>query len=200
MEVGDITLEVALKLLTLPRTVGEHPDSKEPVVAHNGRYGPYIKCGDETRSLPADISPIDVLLEQALFLLAQPKQRRGRGTPKEPLKVFEKESPITGHKVEVLDGRYGPYITDGATNASVPKAMDPQEVTFEKALDLLAERAAKGPSKKKRKKAAQKKTAQKKPTKKAAKKKAAKKKSAKKKSATKKKTAKSEVASEEPPF
>ena len=115
---GDITLDVALKLLSLPRTLGEN-DQGEPIVAHNGRYGPYVKCGDETRSLPSDVSPIEVTLQQAKDLLAQPKQRRGRGAPKEPIKTFE-DSPVTGNKVQLLDGRYGPYVTDGATNASVP--------------------------------------------------------------------------------
>ncbi len=104
MEVSDVTLDVALKLLTLPRTLGQHPDNNEPVVAHNGRYGPYVKCGTETRSLPAEVSPIDMTLAQALELLAQPKVRRGRGAPKEPLKVLEK-SPVTEQPVQVLDGR-----------------------------------------------------------------------------------------------
>ncbi len=182
MEVEDITLEVALKLLSLPRQVGEHPDSKEVIEAFNGRYGPYIKCGSETRSLPDDISPLDVQMEQALFLLSQPK-RRGRSAPKEPIKTFE-ASPITEQPIRLLEGRYGPYVTDGETNASLPKGTEAETVTFEQALQLLAERAAKGPSKKKKK-------AKKKAAKKAAKKKAAKKKAAKKKAA--KKTAKKAV-------
>jgi DNA topoisomerase-1 len=171
MEVEDITLEVALKLLSLPRQVGEHPDSKEVIEAFNGRYGPYIKCGSETRSLPDDISPLDVQMEQALFLLSQPK-RRGRSAPKEPIKTFE-ASPITEQPIRLLEGRYGPYVTDGETNASLPKGTEAETVTFEQALQLLAERAAKGPSKKKKK-------AKKKAAKKAAKKKTAKKKAAKK--------------------
>jgi DNA topoisomerase-1 len=176
MEVEDITLEVALKLLSLPRQVGEHPDSKEVIEAFNGRYGPYIKCGSETRSLPDDISPLDVQMEQALFLLSQPK-RRGRSAPKEPIKTFE-ASPITEQPIRLLEGRYGPYVTDGETNASLPKGTEAETVTFEQALQLLAERAAKGPSKKKKK-------AKKKAAKKAAKKKTAKKKAAKKKAAKK---------------
>jgi DNA topoisomerase-1 len=116
-------------------------------------------------------------LEQALFLLAQPKTRGGRSaTPKEPLKVFD-VSPVTGEPVRLLEGRYGPYVTDGATNASLRKDDVLEELTLEKALGLLAERAAKGPAKKRKKKAAKKKTTKKK----AAKKKTTKKKTAKKK-------------------
>lgn len=181
MDVANITLDVALKLLSLPRTLGEN-DKGEPIVAQNGRYGPYVKCGAETRSLPADVSPIEVTLDQAMELLAQPKQRRGRGAPKEPIKSFA-ESPVTGNNVQLLDGRYGHYVTDGTTNASLPKATDPAELTFEQALDLLAERAAQGPRKKK--KAAKTNTTKKKTAKK---KTTAKRKTAKKKTASKKKT------------
>ena len=184
MSAEDISLEVALKLLSLPRTVGEDPKSNNPVEAHNGRFGPYIKCGDETRSLPAEMSPIDVTLEQALELLSQPKTRRGRGAPKEPMKTFE-ESPVTGEPIKMLDGRFGPYVTDGTTNASLPKGTDIESVTFDVAVQLLADRAARGPSKKK--KSAKKKTAKKKTKTKSA---AAKKKTAKKKTTTKKPTAK----------
>ncbi|MCG8583602.1 MAG: DNA topoisomerase I, partial [Pirellulales bacterium] len=97
--------------------MGADPKSGESVVVHNGRYGPYVKCGSETRSLGADLSPLDVTLKQALELLAQPKQRRG-AAKKEPIKVFA-ESPVTGNPVQLLDGRYGPYVTDGETNASL---------------------------------------------------------------------------------
>jgi DNA topoisomerase-1 len=147
---SDIDLETALKLLTLPRNLGNHPQSGEAVMAFNGRFGPYVKCAEETRSLPADISPLDVTLEQALHLLSQPKAvGRGRAAAKrEPLKVFE-ASPVTSQKVQLLDGRYGPYVTDGETNASLPKGTAIEEFTFQEALDLLAARAALGPSKKK---------------------------------------------------
>ncbi|MCH2120048.1 MAG: type I DNA topoisomerase [Pirellulaceae bacterium] len=193
MSVEDITLEVALKLLSLPRLVGEHPDSKEVIEAFNGRYGPYIKCGSETRSLPDDVSPLDVQLEQSLFLLSQPK-RRGRSAPKEPIKTFE-SSPITEQPIRLLEGRYGPYVTDGETNASLPKGTETETVTFEQALQLLAERAAKGPSRKKKK--TKKKATKKKATKKkATKKKATKKKATKKKSAKKKATKKKAVSAE----
>jgi DNA topoisomerase I len=157
MNPSDIDLATALKLLTLPRNLGNHPEKGEPIMAYNGRFGPYVKCGEETRSLPADISPLDVTLEQAIHLLAQPKTHgRGRAAAKrEPLKVFD-ESPVTKQKIQLLDGRYGPYVTDGETNASLPKGTPPEELTFDEALNLLAARAAAGPPKKK---AAKKKTA-----------------------------------------
>ena len=145
MEPSKTTLELALKLLSLPRTLGDHPDSGEPVTAHTGRYGPYIKCGAETRSLPADISPLDVELGQALLLLAQPKKRKGQGSSK-ALKELD-TSPVTNNVVKILEGKYGPYITDGETNVSVPKGVEPHAVEFDEALRLLAERAAKGKGK-----------------------------------------------------
>lgn len=209
-----VDFETALKLLSLPRELGEYVPTVPPakaeeaakaaaeaakeeeeegdkkkadkkkeeakggmVMAYNGRYGPYIKCGSETRSLPADVSPLDVTLEQAIDLLKQPKTR-GRGAKKEPLKVFD-ESPVTGMKVQLLEGRYGPYVTDGETNASLPKGVSPEELVLNEALNLLAARAAAGGSKKK--KTTKKKAAKKKTTKKAA---------AKKKTPAKKKTAK----------
>jgi DNA topoisomerase I len=181
MEPHELDLETALKLLSLPRDVGAHPENSEPVVAHSGRFGPYVKWGDETRSLPAEMSPLEVTLQQAVELLAQPKKGRGARAKKEPIKVFA-ESPVTGNPVHLLDGRYGPYVTDGETNASLPRTMSPDEMTLERALDMLAERAAKGGTKKKKKKAAKKKATKKK----AAKKKATKKKAAKKKVAKKK--------------
>jgi len=150
MNPSDIDLETALKLLTLPRNLGDHPQQGAPVMAFNGRFGPYVKSGEETRSLPADVSPLDVTLEQAVHLLAQPKTHgRGRAAAKrEPLKVFD-ASPVTSQKVQLLDGRYGPYVTDGETNASVPKGTSADELTFQEALDLLAARAALGPPKRK---------------------------------------------------
>jgi DNA topoisomerase I len=202
MTPDEVNLDVALKLLSLPRTLGDHPQQSEPVVVYNGRYGPYVKCGSETRSLPADVSPLEVTMPQALELLAQPKTRgRGRAAAKEPIRSFDK-SPVTGEPVLLLEGRYGPYVTDGTTNASIPKAASPDDVTLEQALQLLADRAAKSPPKKK---SAKKKSAAKKaPAKKSAKKKTAKaesgesasakkstKKAAPKKAATKKAVKKS---------
>ncbi len=148
MRPEDVTLDVALKLLSLPRELGNHPTTQLPVVAYNGRFGPYVKCGEETRSLPAGLSPVDVTLEQALELLAQPKAaRRGFGAPKEPIKVFD-ESPVTGQKIQLLEGRYGLYLNDGVTNASLPKGLAPDSLDKPQALELLAARAALGPPKK----------------------------------------------------
>jgi DNA topoisomerase-1 len=185
MQAEDLTLELACKLLELPRTLGENPENGEPVQAFDGRYGPYVKCEKETRSLPEGVSPLEVTFDEAIVLLKQPKTR-GRGAPKEPIRVYENKSPVTENEVKILDGRFGPYVTDGETNASLRKGMEPNEMTFEAALDLLAERAAKGPTKKKKKKKAAKKSTKKK----AAKKKATKTKAAKKKATKKKKTAK----------
>ena len=171
MEVGDVTVELACKLLELPRTLGDNPENGQPIQAFDGRYGPYVKCEKETRSLPTGVSPLEVTFDEAIALLKEPK-KRGRGTPKEPLRLYEQPSPVTEKEVKILDGRFGPYVTDGDTNASLRKGMDPKEMKFEAALDLLAERAAKGPTKrKKKKKATKKKATKKKATKKKAKKK-----------------------------
>jgi DNA topoisomerase-1 len=158
------------------------------VISSNGRYGPYIKCGSETRSLPAEVSPIDVTFDQAMALLAQPKVGgRGRAAKKEPIKTFE-ASPVTGNPVQLLDGRYGPYVTDGETNASLPREAKADELTFAQALELLAARAAAGGTTKKvKKKGATKSKPKPKSTKKTAAKAATSKATATKKAAAKKK-------------
>ncbi len=186
----NLDLEMAIKLVSLPKTLGEHPDLKEPVLACHGPFGPYVQCGKERRSLPRNVVPWEATLDQAVQLLAQPK----RGS-KQLLKQFD-VSPVTGEAVLLNEGRYGPYVTDGSTNASLPRDMNPDELTFEKALDLLAERAAKAPPKKKR--GAKKKGAVKKATAKKAAKKTAKKKTAAKKNA--KKSVPAEAPNEEAPF
>jgi len=149
MDPTHLTLDVALRLLALPREVGRHPESHEPIVASNGRFGPYIKCGAETRSLPAAMSPLDVTLEQSLTLLATPKTRGNRRGAPEALRAFE-NSPVTGQPVKLLSGRYGLYVTDGVTNASLPKGATAEELTLPVALQLLAERAAAGGGTKKK--------------------------------------------------
>ena len=152
MRPEDISLEVALKLLSLPRDLGNHPEGSplagQPVVVSNGRFGPYVKCGSETRSLPAGVSPLEVTFGESLALLAEPKKaRRGFGAPREPLRTVG-DSPVTKQPIQLLEGRYGLYVTDGTTNASLPKGLAPEELTLDRAVDLLAERAALGPSKK----------------------------------------------------
>jgi DNA topoisomerase-1 len=156
MEPETVDLETAIGLLSLPRELGTDPKTGLSVEAHTGRYGPYVKAGDETRSLPAGASPLEVTLEQALELLAQPKRGPSRGRARtEPLRTFE-PSPSTGIPIELRDGRYGPYVTDGVTNASIPKDVPLEDVTHETAVRLLAERAARGPGRKRGGKAASK--------------------------------------------
>lgn len=191
---GDLTLDVALKLLALPRTLGKHPESGDEVIAANGRYGPYIKCGSETRNLPTeDGTPIDVTLDKAVEILKRPRTRRGQAAPKN-LKELGKH-PVNDQPLVVKSGRYGPYVTDGEVNASLPRGMDPAELTIDEAVNLLEARAAKiaagGGKKKAKKKAAKKKTAKKKVTKKAAKKKSASSKKASTKTTAKRATKKS---------
>jgi DNA topoisomerase-1 len=171
MDVETVTLADALGLLSLPRVVGVGADGEE-VTAQNGRYGPYIKKGTDSRSLGAEDELFTVTLEQAEAIFAQPKQRRGR-VAKPPLADLGLH-PESGVPVRVLDGRYGPYITDGTTNATVPRGMQPEAVTLDDAVELLRERAARGPAKKTTaKKTVAKKTAAKKTAKKTAAKKTA---------------------------
>jgi DNA topoisomerase-1 len=140
-----ITLDVALRLLSLPRELGVGDDG-ETIVANVGRFGPYVKHGDEFRSLEEGDDVYSITLDRAKTLLAQPKKsmRRPRAAPKE-LKVLGTH-PESGQPVRVLDGRYGPYVTDGTTNASVPKGSTVEAVTLASALELLAARAGAAPS------------------------------------------------------
>ncbi|TFV66303.1 type I DNA topoisomerase [Blastococcus sp. CT_GayMR20] len=168
-----ITLEDALKLLTLPRTVGVAPDGEE-IQALNGRYGPYIKKGTDSRSLTSENELFTVTLDEALAIFAQPKQR-GRRAAAAPLKELGAD-PVTQGQVTVREGRFGPYVTDGETNASLRKGDDVETITIERAAELLADRRARGPATKK--KAAKKTTAKKATAKKATAKKATAKKTA----------------------
>ncbi len=164
-----MTLEVALQLLSLPRTLGQDADGVD-VQAFTGRYGPYIKRGTDTRSLGPNDHLLTVDLARAMELLAEEK-RRGRQAA-EPIKVFEKVKALGGVDVRLLKGRYGPYITDGEVNASLPSSVDdPAAFTLAEVIDLIErKRAAPGRKKKAKKKAAKKKTAKKKTAKKATKK------------------------------
>jgi DNA topoisomerase-1 len=146
MSLETITLEQALELLALPRVVGVAPDGDE-VVAQNGRYGPYLKKGTETRSLDSEDKLLAIGLEEALQVLAQPKQRRGRqGAPPTPLREIGAD-PATGRPVVLREGRYGPYVTDGETNASLRRDDDPETITIERAAELLQDRRDRGPAK-----------------------------------------------------
>ncbi len=144
-----VTFEEALRLLTLPRTL-EVPDGEEILVA-NGRYGPYIKQGSESRSLDSEEQLFTITLEQAQALLSQPKQRRGRGAPKAPLKELGPD-PGSGKPIVVKDGRFGPYVTDGETNASLRTGDSVDALTLERAVEMLADRRSRGPAKGRRKK------------------------------------------------
>ena len=168
-----VTLEDALKLLTLPRTVGSAPDGEE-IQALNGRYGPYLKKGSDSRSLESEDRLFTVTLDEALAIFAQPKQR-GRAAAKAPLKELGAD-PVSQGTVTVREGRFGPYVTDGETNASLRKGDDVESITLERAAELLADRRS-NPS-----------------TKKATKKKAAAKKTTAKATAAKKTTAKKSAA------
>ncbi|MHC4451288.1 MAG: type I DNA topoisomerase [Planctomycetota bacterium] len=173
MTPADTPFEIALQLLELPRLVGLDDKGVE-IRAHTGRYGPYIKRGDDTRSLAATDNLLELGLDRALELLAQEKVR-GRRAAAEPIKVFEKVEELDGVDIKLLKGRYGPYVTDGTTNASLPRNMDdPTTLTLAHALELLEARRNAKPRKKKAKKKAAKK---KKVAKKKARKKASKKKS-----------------------
>ncbi len=147
MELGSIDLDTALKLLSLPRVVGTDAEGVE-ITAQNGRYGPYLKRGTDSRSLVTEQQLFDITLEEALAIYAQPKQR-GRAAAAAPLKELGPD-PVSGKPVVVKDGRFGPYVTDGETNATLRKDDDPAEITPERGFELLAEKRAKGPTTRKR--------------------------------------------------
>jgi len=140
MSMDDVTLEQALSLLMFPRELGLW--SKQQMEVHLGRYGPYIKCGDVTVSLPKEKDPALVNAEEAKMLLADKKEEEKKS--REPLATLGKD-PVSGGEILVKTGRFGPYVTDGKTNASLGKKLSPEEVDFEKAVELLAKKREKGP-------------------------------------------------------
>jgi len=178
----DFGLEWAIKLLSLPREVGKHPESGKDVNAQIGRYGPYLSHDGASARLENTAEVFEIGMNAAVAKLADAaKNGKGRrGAAREPLKIMGNH-PRTESEIKLMDGRYGPYVTDGNVNASIPKSIDKDQLTLEEAAQLIDERAAKAPAKKKRKKAAPKKKA-------AAKKKPA----AKKKAPAKKKAASTE--------
>ena len=132
MEPATLTLEQALQLLQIPRVIGTDPETDEDVVAHNGRFGPYLKRGADTRSLGSEEQLLTVTLPEAQALFAQPKQRRGRASAA-PLRELGTD-PTTSLPVVVKDGRFGPYVTDGTTNASLRKGDAVESIDIERAL------------------------------------------------------------------
>ncbi|WP_159770970.1 type I DNA topoisomerase [Streptomyces sp. HM190] len=190
MSLDTVTLDDALKLMSLPRVVGVDAEGQE-ITAQNGRYGPYLKKGTDSRSLQSEDQLFTITLEEALQIYSQPKQR-GRAAAKPPLKELGAD-PVSGKPVVVKDGRFGPYVTDGETNATLRSGDSVETITPERGFELLAEKRAKGPAKKTAKKAPAKKAPAKKAatTKTAAAKKAA---PAKKTAAKKTATAKTATA------
>ncbi|WP_418061710.1 type I DNA topoisomerase [Pimelobacter simplex] len=182
MSLDTVTLADAVKLLALPRVVGVGEDGEE-ITAQNGRYGPYLKKGTDSRSLTSEDQIFGITLDEALKIYSQPKQR-GRAAAAPPLKELGND-PVSGQPVVVKAGRFGEYVTDGEYNATLRKDDSVEEITLERAAELLAERRAKGPAKKAAKKGAKKTAAKKTTAKKTTAKKTAAKKTAAKKAAKK---------------
>jgi DNA topoisomerase-1 len=182
MSLSTITLAEALQVLQLPRTVGAHPDDGGEIIAANGRYGPFLKWGDETRSVDTEEQLLTVTVDEAVKILAEPKKfGRRKAAPAPPLKELGNDV-VSEKPMVVKDGRFGPYVTDGETNASLRKGDTIENLTPERAMELLQIRRDAGPAKKARK------GAKKAPAKKVAKKATAK--GASKKAAAKKTTGK----------
>lgn len=143
MSVDTIDLGTALQLLSLPRVVGADPATGEEITAQNGRFGPYLKKGTDSRSLDNEQQIFDITLEEALAKYAEPKYGARRASS--ALKEFEAD-PVSGKPIKLKDGRFGPYVTDGETNATVPRGENAMEITFERAVELIADKRAKGPA------------------------------------------------------
>ena len=149
MDIETITLDDALKLLSLPRVVGKDPESGDEITAQNGRYGPYLKKGTDSRSLSTEDQLFSITLEEALKIYSEPKQRGRSATAKPPLKELG-DDPVSGKPMVVKDGRFGPYVTDGEYNATLRKGDEIESLTAERAAELLAEKRAKGPAPKRK--------------------------------------------------
>ncbi|MDQ4068384.1 MAG: DNA topoisomerase, partial [Actinomycetota bacterium] len=145
MTLDTVTLDDALKLLSLPRVVGVDPADGQEITVHNGRYGPYVKKGAESRSLEHEDQLFTLSVDDALRLLAQPRRGRGQRAAAGPLRELGVD-PVSGAPVELREGRFGPYVTDGTTNASLRTGDSPDGITLERAAELLQERRERGPS------------------------------------------------------
>jgi len=143
MDPATVDLETALKLLSLPRVVGIDPADGVEITTQNGRYGPYLKKGTDSRSLENEDQIFTLTLEQALEILAQPKY--GARRPSSALKEFDAD-PESGKPIRIRDGRFGPYVTDGVTNVTIPRGEDIDSIDFERAVQMLADKRAKGPA------------------------------------------------------
>ncbi|GAA1852371.1 type I DNA topoisomerase [Microbacterium koreense] len=138
-----VDLETALRLLSLPRVVGNDPESGDVITAQNGPYGPYIKKGTDSRTIDSEELIFDITLEQALAIYAQPKY--GARRPSSALKEFDND-PVSEKPIRIRDGRFGAYVTDGTTNVTIPRGQTPDDITFEIAVQMLADKRAKGPA------------------------------------------------------
>jgi DNA topoisomerase-1 len=161
MGVATVTLEDALKLLSLPRLVGVDPANGEEITSQNGRYGPYLKRGNDSRSLASEDQIFGITLDEALKIYAEPKRRGRQGAATPPLRELGTDG-ASGKPMVIKDGRFGPYVTDGETNASLRKGDEVSTITDDRASELLAERRARGPVKRTTTKVVRKKTAAKK--------------------------------------
>jgi DNA topoisomerase-1 len=159
----DFGMDWAVKLLSLPRTIGNHPESGKPITASIGRYGPYLAHDGKYAKLSGTAEVFDTGMNAAVAKLADAANRGGRasGASREPLKILGAH-PRTELEIKLMDGRYGAYVTDGTTNATLPKTIDKDALTLEEAAQLIDERAAKAPAKGKKKAAPKKKAAAKK--------------------------------------
>ena len=149
-DAGELDLDLAVRLLSLPRTVGTHPESGNPITASIGRYGPYLAHDGKYAKLRSTAEVFETGMNAAVVKLAEAAAGGGRGArgSREPLKVLGAH-PRTEAEIRLMEGRFGPYVTDGTTNATLPKSLAPDQLTLEEAAQLIDERAAKGPPAKK---------------------------------------------------
>jgi DNA topoisomerase-1 len=148
MDLESLSLDDALRLLSLPRVVGTDPETGEEITAQNGRYGPYLRKGSDSRSLETEEQLFTVTVDEATRIYAEPKRGRGQRATA-PLKELG-DDPASGKPVVVKDGRFGPYVTDGETNASLRTGDSVETITMQRATELLQERRERGPAKKKK--------------------------------------------------